>query len=293
MIKIKQAIDYIEENLQEKIFLNDISAFTNLSKYHLHRIFKALTKQKLMDYVRNRKLSQSLNELVNTDLKLIDIAYKYGFDYEQSYIRSFIRLFEVSPNTFRTKKPQLKIIDKINIDFMRPIGEDGIVVEPAIIIKPDFIVVGIKHKLFYSDSDIYAKVNRYAIDFFYNQRSKISHAKYPDTYVGIIKYIENAPDYKYYIPSIEVSEAEKTPPHMETFSIPTRKYAVFKYIGFHHVNDTTMDNLYDTYHYIFHDWLEKSGYRFSSLYHIERIDTTKNRDDYCEIDLCIPVEAKY
>ena len=40
---IVSAIDYIEENLYNKISLDDISSSTGVSKYYLHRIFKSLT----------------------------------------------------------------------------------------------------------------------------------------------------------------------------------------------------------------------------------------------------------
>ncbi|MBP2630601.1 MAG: transcriptional regulator with only domain, AraC family, partial [Firmicutes bacterium] len=77
---------YIEENLYKKFSLDDIAMHCGMSKYHLHRMFKSLTGESLMEYVQSRKLSSSISELKDTSRRIIDIAMDYGFDYEQSYI---------------------------------------------------------------------------------------------------------------------------------------------------------------------------------------------------------------
>jgi AraC family transcriptional regulator len=93
---------------------------------HLHRIFKALTDKKLMNYVMSRKLASSIRELLNSNLRIIDIANEYGIEYEQSYIRAFIREYEISPDEFRKKGLQLQITDKIDLNNVKTIGTDGI-----------------------------------------------------------------------------------------------------------------------------------------------------------------------
>ena len=62
---ISQCVDYIESNIYNKITLDDISNHTGISKYHLHRIFKSLTGEALMEYVQSRKLTLSIRELVS------------------------------------------------------------------------------------------------------------------------------------------------------------------------------------------------------------------------------------
>ena len=75
---IIQTINYIEENLYNKISLDDISIHTGLSKYYLHRIFKSLTGESIIEYVQGRKLTSSINELINSNMRIIDIALNYG-----------------------------------------------------------------------------------------------------------------------------------------------------------------------------------------------------------------------
>ena len=70
----EKVMEFIEGHLKEKITLEGISESVNISKYHLHRLFKAITGKRLMDYVRGRKLAMSIQDLSETDLRIIDIA---------------------------------------------------------------------------------------------------------------------------------------------------------------------------------------------------------------------------
>lgn len=105
----KEVLNYIDENLKGTLTLDDLASYSNMSKYHFSRIFKELTNYSPIEYIRRRKLCESLNHLLNTDYKIIDIALEYGFQYEQSYIRSFISLFNISPDKYRKERPTLKM----------------------------------------------------------------------------------------------------------------------------------------------------------------------------------------
>lgn len=87
--RLKNIVDYIEMHIKDDISLEDMSKTAALSKYHLDRVFKLLTDKSLIDYVRSRKLSSSVELLLNSDLSVLDIALEYNFHHEQSYIRSF------------------------------------------------------------------------------------------------------------------------------------------------------------------------------------------------------------
>ena len=114
---IVSTIDYIEDNLCDKISLDDISQYTGVSKYYLHRIFKSLTGESIIEYVLSRKLTCSIYELVNTDMRIIDIALNYGFDYEQSYIRAFKKNFGYTPLTDRSDKNPLSLVIKVKNQY--------------------------------------------------------------------------------------------------------------------------------------------------------------------------------
>jgi AraC family transcriptional regulator len=91
----------IEEGVRNGINSVILAKKYTLSEGHLRRLFKFTFKQSLSDYIRSRRLVESLNNLLKTDSKLIDIALEYDFDYEQSYIRAFKREFGMTPGELR------------------------------------------------------------------------------------------------------------------------------------------------------------------------------------------------
>jgi AraC-like DNA-binding protein len=184
--KLDKVVEYVEENINYDISLDDIAAYSGLSKFYLHKIFKVSTNEKLMAYVRNRKLVHSINDLLNTDLRIIDIAQNYSFDYEQSYIRSFINTFGLSPDKFRKEKPTVRIVDKINWDNLTPIDEKNVIYQPITVIKSSFYVAGIKHIVKVDENMKNCFTTEAGNDFFNNHLHKITNIKKPCSYIGLI-----------------------------------------------------------------------------------------------------------
>jgi AraC family transcriptional regulator len=285
---IKTLVAFIEESIRSRITLDDLAGAVNLSKYHMSRVFHGVAKMSPMAYIRRRKLSSSIQELLNTDLKIIDIALEYGFSFEQTYIRSFANTFGLSPDRFRKLKPSVVIQDVLNLDDIREIGPNGIAVGPPIVLCPGFLLAGIRHKIYDMDDYYFHEANAKGNEFFNNGRHRIKNAVDPHIYYGFAEEVP-AEGYSWYTPSVRVSSAEDLPEGMVCHKIPTQIYAVFKYIGLHHAMYTHISNLLDTLTYIYGVWLPSSGYSMAAPYHFERIDEKIARQDYCEVEIYVPV----
>jgi len=98
---IENILIEIEKNICEDINARILARKFTLSEGHLRRLFRFAINQTIASYIRSCKLKASLNDLLKTDSNVIDIALKYGFDYEQSYIRAFKREFGKTPGTVR------------------------------------------------------------------------------------------------------------------------------------------------------------------------------------------------
>jgi len=99
----------IEEGIRNGINTDIIAKKHALSQIHLRRLFSFAFKRPISGYIRSRMLAESLNDLLYTDKKIIDIAFEYGFGYENSYSRSFKREFGISPNNLRKTGQIIKI----------------------------------------------------------------------------------------------------------------------------------------------------------------------------------------
>lgn len=72
--------NYIEEHILEPINYEDVAKQLYISNYHFHRMFSMITGYTANEYIRNRKLSMTGQELIMSDAKVIDIAMKYGYE---------------------------------------------------------------------------------------------------------------------------------------------------------------------------------------------------------------------
>lgn len=123
---LNQMIEYIENNLDNKIDLNKLSKITNTNLFILERIFMFLTNMTITEYIKKRRLSKAFEEIRNTDCKIIDIAFKYQYNSASSFNRAFKRVFNITPTECRKDKGSYKIIpieyfetnkDKYNFDY--------------------------------------------------------------------------------------------------------------------------------------------------------------------------------
>lgn len=112
--KIINAINFIEENISSDINLEIISREVGISKFHFQRVFQSIVGDPLSTYLRNRRLSLSLEKLLTTNKKIIDIAFYYQFNSHEAYIRSFRSYFNTTPYLARRDKLKVKAYKRFN-----------------------------------------------------------------------------------------------------------------------------------------------------------------------------------
>ncbi len=286
---IKDTIEVVENNIKQISDLEKLSEDIAISKYHLHRLFRSITGKSLMTYVRKRKLTLSLQELMDTDLKVIDIASEYKFEYEQSYIRAFRQMFHMTPAQFRKNPCQLSIEQKIDINTLDDIGQ-GIIIQPHMVIEPSFHLQGIQSEIVHAENYEHMTTNQLAEKFWSEYRMNIPNRKNEDIYYGLVRYRENSRYSNDYATCIETSVLNAIEPPYVHYTIPTNEYAVFRYIGLHNPHKTTFKTIIDVYRYI-DEWMERTSYRQPNPYHFEKMDLLACSDDYCEMDFYMPITA--
>lgn len=98
--------NYIETHIYEKITLMDLSRVSFYSPWYSHRLFVTHLGLTPSDYIRKFKLSQSALELRDNEAKIIDIAYRYGYDSVDGYQRAFHKEFGTNPYEYsRNPRP--------------------------------------------------------------------------------------------------------------------------------------------------------------------------------------------
>lgn len=109
---VNRSVLFIEDNINTKLTLNDLSREFNISQAHFNRVFKFLTGFSLKKYITSRKLFSSLNHIKKSNESIINIAMDFGFDYPEVFSRAFKKQFGISPKEYRKSENEIIIPDK-------------------------------------------------------------------------------------------------------------------------------------------------------------------------------------
>lgn len=112
---IQKAIDYMENHLLDKISYEDVARQLYMSNYHFHRLFSMVTGITANEYIRNRRLSLAGQELILSNKKVIDIAYKYGYETPESFTKAFTRFHGITPNLAKRSGAKLRSFSRLVI----------------------------------------------------------------------------------------------------------------------------------------------------------------------------------
>lgn len=98
---LKDAIDYVGDNLEKDLKLAEIAGAAHMSPYHFSRLFKESTGLTPHQYVIERRIQRAKELLRGTTLPIAEIALSCGFANQSHLNRHFKRLLGVRPKALR------------------------------------------------------------------------------------------------------------------------------------------------------------------------------------------------
>lgn len=99
--ELEKTLEYLEKNLSGRLRLEDMAKKANISKYHFDRLFHRATGESFRSFVARRRMAKAAAELVLSDERILDIAFRYQYGSQEAFTRAFERLYGVSPARFR------------------------------------------------------------------------------------------------------------------------------------------------------------------------------------------------
>jgi len=135
---IQKAINYVEANISENIDYEEVAKQAFSSSFHFQRVFGILCGFTLGEYIRMRKLTLAGSELSSSDIRVIDVAFKYGYDTPESFSRAFTRFHGVTPSQAKQGGVALKSFSPL---FVKLILDGGSMINYRIETKGAFQLI--------------------------------------------------------------------------------------------------------------------------------------------------------
>jgi acetyltransferase, GNAT family len=250
--ELNEACNYIENNIENEIDIKEIARITNQSTDSINRFFVSMLGITIKEYIRKRRLSLAVYDLQNSDEKITDIAFKYGFNSYDSFCKAFLNQHNVTPTQAKNPSCEVNIFPpatfEINVKGAQKI-------KFKICDLEEFEVYGISKNFNCQSSDRFNQEKEmWSIDY-EHYPEKICQG-YDGIWYGIF---ENG---KY---SIARKKEDVGFDGLEKIKIKSGKYAVFTtdkggYAG---------DELSKTHDLIYNSWLKDTQYNIKREYIIE------------------------
>ena len=285
--QIQRGVDYIEAHLDDEIALANVARVAGISQWHFQRIFKALTNETLKTYIRSRRLAMSLDSLLATDTRILDIALTAGFQTQESFTRAFKKHFGTTPNEYRKLGQRSTFLRKIQFDasYLEHINQN-ISLAPEIENLEPMHLLGLETPFYSVDSDKnnISETLPWLWEKFLPRISDIERPV-PGMAYGVIRQEARESERLRYTAAMQVSEPYSVPSGMSAVLVPGAMYAKFTHRG-------SAESLDRTVNYIYSTWLAQSGLQHTYGPDLEFYGPAyKPASQDSEIVYAIPIEA--
>lgn len=277
---LQKAIEFMEENMLEPITYADVAGQLYMSSYHFHRIFSMVTGITANEYIRNRRLSMAGQEISMSNIKVIDIALKYGYNSPESFTKAFSRFHGVTPNAARKSGVKLKSFNRLIIKIKL---EGGTIMDYRIEKKEPFKLLAKVQK--FRNEIISEEGNKEISEFWDESKNNgtidklIEKSQKEQIFYGLCSPISK--ESKYFDYGIGVGyDGSEDPEGFAIWEVKPTLWAVFKC--------ETVEEIGEVWEKIFTEFLPGSDYNMLDDTDFELYDDKSG----CFCEIWVPVEKK-
>lgn len=105
--KIQQAIEYIKENYDKDLNMAVVSNHISMNYSLFSYVFKQYAGNNFVNYLKEIRIEEAKRLLEETDMKVIDVSSRVGYENEKHFMKTFKASCGVSPTEYR-KNMQFK-----------------------------------------------------------------------------------------------------------------------------------------------------------------------------------------
>ena len=270
---MNKAIEYLEANITEKLDIEKVAKIGLSSTFHFQRMYHMITGITIAEYIRRRRLTLAAQDIISGE-KIINVAYKYGYETPEAFTKAFGKMHGISPSTARELGTNLKAYPKLSFHISIKGDKD---MNYKIVDKGSFIVVGKQRRITMVDGENFKQIPEFWSDCMKDgSYQQISSNAGKLGILGICKDF-GKDEFNYMIGVEKIKD--NLPKGYVSSTIPTATWAVFESIG------ALPKSIQDLTRRIFTEWLPSTGYQHDCAPELEvyPVGDTSSNNYRCEI----------
>lgn len=258
---VYEAVKLIDDHLRSNLSVTEVAERIGFSHYYFSRLFKGIIGMSPSTYMSYRKISDSVELLMTTEMKIIDIAILLGYGSSEAYSRAFTKYFSQTPTDVRHNglinghlMMQQMDREQVMCDATK------LYRQPELIRLNEVALAGIA---FYQDvangkNDLSTQWST-----FMNHITMLPDRMDPPAFYQMQMWFDDTPaDSIYFFIATAVHKSCAIPIQMTYKTIPSGEYLRFQHQGI-------ANQVGQTYRYIYEDWLPNSDYRLAHPFNFE------------------------
>lgn len=257
MERFNLAIGYIEGHLTDEIAITQLGKIAGCSSYHFQRMFTYMAGIPLSEYIRRRKMSLAAVDLQGKDVKIIDVAGKYGYQSPTAFNRAFQSVHGIAPSAVKSEGVAVKSFPPIQLKIIvKGVEEMNYRIETKDAFRITGVSVPLNKDIEKNFAVIPSKWQEIAMDGTLQKLIGMMDTE-PMGVLGVSTCNDTEP-WRYYI----AVSTKKTGEDLEEYMVPAATWAIFPGEG-------TNQSIQELERRIVTEWLPTSGYEYGNAPDVE------------------------
>lgn len=109
---VQRSLDYISQNFDRNIRINDLANYLGVSRSYLSSSFKKSVGCSPQNYILNLRMERARNLLRSTSLPVNLVADSVGYEDQLAFSKAFKQYYGLSPRDYRKGGQELRVFEK-------------------------------------------------------------------------------------------------------------------------------------------------------------------------------------
>ena len=248
--RLNEAIGYMEEHLTDEIDYEQLGRIACCSSYHFQRMFTYMAGIPLSEYIRRRKMSLAAVDLQGSDMKIVDVAEKYGYHSPTAFNRAFQSVHGIAPSAVKSEGVPVKSYPPVSFKItVKGVEEMNYRIET----KDSFRIVGVSVPLHKDIEQNFAVIPSKWQEVSENGTLQKLGGMMNMPPMGVlgVSTCNDSEEWRYYIAVASSKESDG----FEMYTVPAATWAVFPGEGIN-------ESIQELERRIVTEWLPASGYEY-------------------------------